>query len=108
MPGFNLQALTNIAFIGDKVGMNMWEFKSENNKSLSLAFNYLAQVVNGVKWNHNTLKTVDLTTLPPIISQFPSKFNSEKYSSLLKKALEIIEKNGQNDKLQEFWLLNIN
>ena len=105
---FNLQALTNIAVLGDKVGMDMWQYESENKKSLSLALNYLTPVIDGEKWNHNTLNTIDLTRLVPIISIVSNKYNTPEYKELLSKSLKKIKENGQsnNTTMQEFWLLN--
>lgn len=105
---FNLQALTDIAVIGDKVGMNMWGFESEEKKSLSLAISYLTPVVEGEEWNHNTLKAIDLTGLVPIVAQIATTYNSEEYKALLSDILIVIEKNEQNNKISEFWLLNSN
>lgn len=64
---FNLQALINIAELGNKVGMKMWKHQSESKKSLLLAINYLTLVINGEKWKHNTLKKIDFTPFIPIL-----------------------------------------
>ncbi|WP_400078735.1 alginate lyase family protein [Winogradskyella sp. R77965] len=102
---FNLQALVSIADLGDKVGIDMWQYKSENNKSLTLAINYLTPIINGEIWNHDTLKAIDLTDLIPILSKASQKRNSEDYRSLMSKILEETKQKKQNDKLLEFWLL---
>jgi len=103
---FNLQALVSIAELGNKVGMDMWHYQSENNKSLQLAINYLTPSITGEKWNHDTLKDIDLSGLIPILSKASNNVNSQEYKSFLSKILIEIEKNKQNDKLLEFWLLN--
>ncbi|WP_111707928.1 alginate lyase family protein [Lutibacter citreus] len=103
---FNLQALTNIAVLGDKVGMNMWQFETENKKSLFLAINYLTPVLNGKKWNYNTLKPIDLSGLIPVIAKIPAKYNSETYKKALENILKITEEKDINNKLLEFWLLH--
>ncbi|WP_206285880.1 alginate lyase family protein [Yeosuana marina] len=100
---FNLQALISIAVLGDKVGIDMWQYESENKKSLSLAIQYLTPVVKGKEWNHSTLKPIDLSYLLPIIWQISKKHNSQEYKKLLGK---IIEESPQNDNMLEFWLLN--
>ena len=103
---FNLQALTNIAELGDKVGMNMWQYQSENKKSLALAISYLTPVVDGEKWSHDTLKDIDLSSLIPIISKASKNENTQEYNSLLVKILKDSEQKKQNKILLEFWLLN--
>ena len=103
---FNLQALTNIAELGDKVGMNMWQYQSENKKSLALAISYLTPVVDGKKWSHDTLKDIDLSGLIPIISKASKNENTQEYNGLLVKILKDSEQKKQNKILLEFWLLN--
>ncbi|MEX1381790.1 alginate lyase family protein [Lutibacter sp.] len=103
---FNLQALTNIAEIGNRIGMHMWYYKSENKKSLTLAINYLTPVIEGEKWRHNTLKAIDVSDLVPILSQSAANYKTNEFKNLLSKVVKIIDKNNQNDKIQEFWLLN--
>ena len=103
---FNLQALTNIAEIGNRIGMHMWHFESDNKKSLSLALNYLTPVIEGEKWSHNTINPIDLSYLVPILSQIVNNYKTDEYKNLLSKVLKIIEKNNKNDKIHEFWLLN--
>ena len=105
---FNLEALTDIAVIGDKIGMNMWEYKSENKKSLALAIDYLTPVINGKKWEHATLKEINIFSLAPILAKIPPKYNSKKYKSFLNKILQNINEEARNENLQEFWLLNAN
>ncbi|MBT8317844.1 alginate lyase family protein [Lutibacter sp.] len=103
---FNLQALVAIAELGNKVGMDMWHYQSENKKSLQLAINYLTPTINGKKWNHNTIKNIDLTDLIPILSKASKNENSQEYNKLLSKILSERIQKKQNDKLLEFWLLN--
>lgn len=100
---FNLQALTNIAVIGDKIGVDFWGFESIDKKSLSLAINYLIPIVEGEKWTHNTLKPIDVSGLIPIISKMAIKYNSEKYKLLLSK---IITQSNTTKNIEEFYLLN--
>ncbi|MEO9892975.1 alginate lyase family protein [Aurantibacter sp.] len=101
----NLQALSSIAELGDKVGMDMWHYESDNKKSLSLALNYLIPVVEGEKWPIETLKPVDITGLVPIISKLAFKYKTRYYKKLLS---NILEKNIHNSNLQEYWLVNSN
>ena len=103
---FNLEALTSIAKIGDDVDMNMWNYKTENNKSLSLALQYLAPVVNGAEWKHNTLKTVNKTDLLPIVAAFFDTYKTEDYRTLLRSILAEVDKDSRDANSQEFWLFH--
>lgn len=108
---FNLQALTNIAVLGDKLNMNMWQYESYDKKSLFLAINYLTPVVGGKEWVHNTLKNVDISGLVPILSLIPTKFSTQVYKNILSDILSSIEEKEESTKnttIQEFWLLNSN
>lgn len=104
---FNLQALTDISVIADKIGINMWEYESDNKKSLSLALNYLTPVVEGEKWKHTTLNSVNTGDLIPILSIASNQLNKSEYKKLLLKNLNNIDDTKKNNIiLQEFWLLN--
>ena len=99
---FNLQALANIAVLGEKIGVDMWQYTSETNKSLFLALNYLVPVINGKQWNHSTLKEIDFSELIPVISLISKKHITLEYKNVLIKILNATKK----ESLQEFWLLN--
>jgi hypothetical protein len=102
---FNLQALSNIAVLADRLGMDMWQYETENKRSLFLALNYLTPVVNGEKWKHDTLKSIDTTGLIPIILLIPKEYRTLEYKNVLTK---ILNNTKENNSFQEFWLLNIN
>ena len=102
---FNLQALVAIAELGDKVGMNMWQYQSKNKKSLDLAISYLTPVADGKQWDHDTLKDIDLSDLIPIVLKASKNENTPEYKRILLQILKDSEKK-QNNRLLEFWLLN--
>ena len=104
---FNLQALVAIADLGNKVDMNMWQYQSDNKKSLALAIGYLTPVVDGEKWKHSTLKSINLNNLIPIISKAFKNFNTQEYKVLLSKIIDGNKQKKQDNNLLEFWLLNI-
>ena len=108
---FNLVALTNIAILADKVGINMWDFESEEGKSLSLAINYLTPVIEGKSWSHPSMKGPNLSKLVPILARFSKNSTSNEFQKPLFKALKILlEKeqlsNKNRDILQELTLVN--
>ena len=103
---FNLQALVNIASLGDKIGMDMWQYESDNKKSIPLAIQYLTPVVYGEKWPHKTLKTIDISALAPIVLQSYKKQKSDAHKQLLLDIIEKLDGNKQNNKMSEFWLLS--
>ena len=102
---FNLQALSAIADLGDKVGLDMWHYESESGKSLALAINYLTPAVDGASWPHNTLKEIDFTDLIPILTRASDHLSVEEYRRLLAKVVKEVPQK-QNTFLQEFWLID--
>jgi hypothetical protein len=109
---FNLDALTNIATIGNKVGLDMWNFESAGQKSLSLAINYLTPAIEGKRWSHPSPKGPDLSKLVPLLAKISLNTESFEYDRLLNKTISIlIEKEratGQrNNVLQELSLLSV-
>ncbi|WP_299780902.1 alginate lyase family protein [uncultured Formosa sp.] len=103
---FNLEALISIAKIGDYVNLNMWTYETESKKSLTLALHYLTAVIDGAQWNHDTLKTVEVSNLLPIVSAFYDTYKTEEYRSLLKAILTQVEDHTKDTNLQEFWLFH--
>ncbi|WP_159427032.1 alginate lyase family protein [Formosa haliotis] len=102
---FNLDALTELANLGDKVHENMWDYESENKKGLGLALHYLTAVVDGKVWPHDTLKAINFSYLIPILSKFYKKYDDKIYKDFLVKILNDIDSNSQHNRtLQEFWL----
>lgn len=107
---FNLDALTAIAIIGDKIGMNMWHYESKEGKSLSLAVDYLTPLINGEEWPHPSKYGPDPSYLIRTLARMANNSNSKEYSELLTKILRTIDKKddssgSQNKALNELWLL---
>jgi len=106
---FNLDALIYVAIIGDKIGLNMWQYESTEKKSLSLAINYLTPVVNGEKWQHSNNYGTDISRLVSILTLMSQYTGSEEYSSLLTKVIQKMNENktsnSKNNILDELLLL---
>jgi hypothetical protein len=108
---FNLDALTNIALVGDCVGMDMWNYASADHKSLLLAVNYLAPVINGEEWNYTEIHGVDLSDLVFPLFRMAKHTNSNEVSNLLAKTISVLvekEKSTgiKNEKLEALSLLS--
>jgi len=109
---FNLEALTHIATIGSKVGLDMWNYKSKENKSLSLAIDYLAPGIQGKPWQHPSQNGPDISRLVPLLDKMSVHTKSEEYTILLREAISILnaeekDTGQQNRTLQEMSLLSI-
>jgi hypothetical protein len=93
---FNLNALLTVATIGDKVGVNLWEFQSKDGRSIRKAFEYLAPFVfDGKQWPHKQI----------------IKWSPEDYFALLRRAAgkpgfqALAAKAPVPDAAERFWLL---
>ncbi len=108
---FNLDALTQAMAIADKAGIDMWQYTSEQGRSLKLAIDYLLPVTKGKKWEHPTKKGADVSYLVPILARVSSKTGDKEYKKTVKLVLQEIQENEKPTKngrtlLKEFSLLN--
>ena len=107
---FNLDALTSIAVLGDKVGMGMWNYKPSDNKSLMLAVNYLAPVIDGKQWPYTDIHGVDLSNLVVTLARLSNHTTSNECSKLLSKTIAVLMEKEKttghkNNVLQELSLI---
>lgn len=93
---FNLNALLTVAAVGDKVGVNLWEYQTKDGRSIHKAFDYLAPFVfDGKEWPHKQI----------------IKWSPEDYFGLLRRAAgkpgfqTLAAKVPAPDTADRFWLL---
>lgn len=84
---FNLEPLIMLAQIGDRLGIDLWRYKSTSGKSLPLALDYLTQVIDGNEWPHPSKEDNKIMHLIPILHDFHAYFKDENYERLLEKAM---------------------
>jgi hypothetical protein len=83
---FNLAALTTLAELGDRVGVDLWHYETKDGRSLRKALDYLIPFAfDGVKWPHQQLGAWNPSNLYPIIGRMAEKSPGEKYSALAAK-----------------------
>ncbi|WP_372753999.1 alginate lyase family protein [Mariniflexile sp.] len=87
---YNLEALTGIAIVGDKIDMDLWNYESENNKSLTLALEFLIPVIHGESWNYTEINGVDLSDLLPSLIRISNHIKSNRYTDLINKTIKIL------------------
>jgi hypothetical protein len=92
---YNLNALTSIAMVGDKLGMDMWHYKTKDHKSLTLAINYLAPVIKGEVWPYTDIHGTDVTDLLTALARMSLYAASNEMSSLLFKTIAILVEKEQ-------------
>ena len=84
---FNLNALIHVAQVGDHLGLNLWNFESDHQKSLSLAIRFLTPVIDGKKWPYPTRSDSKLAYLIPILHRFTMRSNDAAFEKALEKAM---------------------
>ncbi|WP_370088003.1 alginate lyase family protein [Ekhidna sp.] len=84
---FNLEPLIMLAQIGDRLGIDLWQYKSVSGKSLPLAVGYLTPVIDGKEWIHPSKEDNKIVHLIPILYDFHAHFKDENYEQLLEEAL---------------------
>ena len=92
---YNLDALTSIAEVGDKLGMDMWHYKTKDGKSLILAFKYLAPVINGEAWAYTDIHGTDVSDLMDALARMSIYAPSKEISGLLNKSIALLVKKEQ-------------
>jgi hypothetical protein len=76
---FNLHALYRFALLGERVGMDLWNFATLDGRSLRLATDYLVPYVEGKTWEHPQIAKQEFGVIFYLLCQGSFKFGDEKY-----------------------------
>jgi Alginate lyase len=83
---FNLNALLTVATIGEKVGVDLWSYKTQDERSFRRALEYLAPFVFGEKeWPHKQIIKWSPDEYYALLRKAAPKFNDAKFQTLLGK-----------------------
>ena len=56
----NLRAFTYLAIMADKVGLNLWDFETDDGRGIRTAYEFLDAYVQGKKkWEYKEIKSVE-------------------------------------------------
>ncbi len=82
---FNLTALTTLARVGDKVGVNLWEFTPEHGCGLQKSLEQLLPYLGGEsKWQHPQLEPYTLSrSAHMMLSMFANHFSDPKFKDVV-------------------------
>ncbi|WP_199481009.1 alginate lyase family protein [Vibrio owensii] len=89
---FNLNALSRVAIVADKLGEPIWQYQAGAGKSIQSGFDFVTPVVYGKKWDHAT-PGIELPYLIPALV----KYNQFNPNNSYEKELKIITKYQGND-----------
>ncbi len=83
---FNLTALLTVATIGEKVGVDLWSYETQDERSLRRALEYLAPFVFGEKeWPHKQIIKWSPEEYYALLRKAAPKFKDAKFQTLLVK-----------------------
>jgi hypothetical protein len=89
---FNLEALSRLAVVAQKNGIDLWNYKTPKGKSIGLGLDYLLPTANGGKWPHAS-KSVDIEELIPILARISGNTTNKEYENTLQKMItKIVDK----------------
>ncbi len=79
----NLDGLMLLARLGDNVGIDLWNYRTTDGRSIRVALDYLVPFALGQqKWPHQQLGEWPPQTLFPLIRRAAVRYNDQKYRSL--------------------------
>jgi hypothetical protein len=76
---FNLQALYRLASLGERVGMDIWNFATRDGRSLRGATDFLVPYVEGKPWEYQQITPQEFSVAFFLMCQAATKFRDEKY-----------------------------
>lgn len=83
---FNLTALLHLAYLGDNVRTNLWDYKNPKGGSIRKALSYvLPYSLNMAEWKNKQIQKIDVNSLYPLLLLAEKKYDRKIYSGWTKK-----------------------
>lgn len=94
---YNLEAFTTLAQIGDKVGVDLWNYSSEDGKSIKLAFSYLYPYLQDKsKWEHQNIVQENDRSFAPYLAIAAEKLKIDDYGKV---AAQLLTKDAAKENI---------
>src|SRR5438105_4552017 len=82
----NLDGLTLLAELGERVGVDLWNYQTADGRSIRRALEYLYPFAVGEKkWDYQQLGGVEPQALFPVMRRASAAYRDEKYGALMSK-----------------------
>ena len=82
----NLTGLFDLAAMGERFNLDLWNFQTEDGRSLRRALDYLAPYADAERqWPHPQIVDVSRSTLLPLLCRGALAFNDQHYETLINK-----------------------
>jgi hypothetical protein len=83
---FNLQALVELATLGERAGVDLWHFETKDGRGIRRALDYLIPYATGEKeWKHEQIEKAKFTDLAPLLRRAAVAYGEPKYEALIGK-----------------------
>ena len=94
---FNLEALIELATLGERVGVDLWNYQTPDGRSIRKALTYLAAFAfNERKWEHQQLGGWEPQSLYPLLRKAALRYQDAPYQMLMAKVPELDAADRQN------------
>lgn len=81
----NLDGLCKLATLGDKAGVDLWNFKTPDGRSIRAAIDFLVPYAAGEKkWDYQQIGGFNADTMLPTLLRAAKAYHDEKYAALAK------------------------
>ena len=83
---FNILAHQDLAMLGERVGMDLWNYKTEDGRSLRKAIDWLLPYATGEKkWEHQQIRGKKTKEAATVLRRAANAYNEPKYEQAIKK-----------------------
>ena len=80
----NLRALVTLASLGDRMGIDLWHFATDDGRSIRKAIDFLTPYADPEKeWPYQQISGMDATALLPLLLQANRAYGDQPYSELI-------------------------
>jgi len=82
----NLRGLMELAQLGQQVGVDLWEFKTADGRSMRKALDFLVPYATGQKkWEYRQISGLSPAELTPLLLRAAANYREPKYEQLAHK-----------------------
>jgi hypothetical protein len=80
---FNLEAFFLLANLGANVGVDLWNYQTEDGRSIHRALDWVLPFIRGEKeWTHKQIKKFDFAEYYPLLLQASVQYNDPSYAEI--------------------------
>ena len=81
----NLDGLTQLAILGERVGVDLWNYKTADGRSIRKAFEFLYPFSVGEKWQYQLLGEWQSQILFPLLRRASRHYKDEKFTAMMRR-----------------------